>query len=238
MTFFLDSGLEIRVPNDQFMVPFVDIDRSGKQIMDNSKREFLMNPLGSQPATLGRYFLTAAYLMVNHDANSFTMWQANPTTSSDLIPVYDEKAVEECRGGVPGVVQPSASASSPPTPTSNGSDDGRDQSDESLDTNGISPAVIGGAAGGGAALLVLIGVGAFLTVRRKRRRQADTANVSKIEAPNGTGYYDTKYKSSYGQHDRLGAQEVAGSEPGSYEVSGSEGHRYFELDTGDYTRRI
>lgn len=236
MTFFLGSGLEIRVPNDQFMTPFVDINRSGKRVIDKSKREFLMNPLGDQPATLGRYFLTAAYLMVNHDANSFTLWQANPTSSSDLVPVYDEEAADKCKGDVPGPVQPSASPTASATPKNNTQNEEDDKSDETSD-EGISPAIIGGAVGGGVGALAVVGLAAFFIIRRKRKQQANVAAdiAAQVVAP--PPHYDSKYKSSYPHTSQWGVQEVAGSEPGSHEVAGSEGPRYFELDTGDSNRR-
>lgn len=66
-----------------------------------------MNGVTSQPATLGRYFFTSAYLMVNHDANSFTLWQANPSNKSSLVRVFDEETADTC-SGVTGLVQPSA----------------------------------------------------------------------------------------------------------------------------------
>jgi hypothetical protein len=109
------SGLEVTVPNDQFMVPFVTIERNGSRIFNESQREFLMNGLLDQPPTLGRYFLTAAYLMVDHDASTFTLWQANPTAASQLVPVLSGQAssdAETCNlnststTGTPGQVEP------------------------------------------------------------------------------------------------------------------------------------
>ncbi len=90
------SGLEIRVPNDQYIVPFVDINRNGSRYFNTSRREFLFNGLSDQPATLGRYFLTSAYLMVNHDVGSFTLWKANPTNSSTLVSVASNAAAQGC----------------------------------------------------------------------------------------------------------------------------------------------
>jgi hypothetical protein len=110
ITFQLSSGLEIRVQNDQYVVPFVTIDRNGSRIFNDSQREVLMNGVADQPATLGRYFLTGAYLMVNQDSNTFTIWQANPSSSSDLIPVLDERTASGC-SNTTGVVQPSSISS-------------------------------------------------------------------------------------------------------------------------------
>lgn len=94
MTIILTSRFSVRVSNDQFLIPYVYVDYDGARKEDTSIKEFLWNAVSDQSATLGRYFLTAAYLMVNHDSNSFTLWQANATTSSDLVSVMDEKSAE------------------------------------------------------------------------------------------------------------------------------------------------
>ncbi|OTA70140.1 acid protease [Hypoxylon sp. EC38] len=85
LTISLSTGLEIRVPNSQYLVPFVEIDRNGSRIFNSSERELLLTAVTGNPATLGRYFLTAAYLMVDIDSNTFTLWQANPTSDSKLV---------------------------------------------------------------------------------------------------------------------------------------------------------
>ena len=238
MTFFLDSGLEVRIPNDQFMTPFVDIDRQGKRVVNEGKREFLMHALADQPATLGRYFLTAAYLMVNHDSNSFTLWQANPTTSEDLVPVYDEEAAQKCKGDVSGPVQPSVSPIATTTNTP-GNDAKNDEGQDNEDSNeeSISPAIIGGAAGGGGAVLVIIGVAVFFLIRRRRQRRDAAAEIA-ARAETHPPHYDYKDRQPYYYPPQWGVQEVAGSEPARHEVAGSDGPRYFELDGGDYVRRV
>jgi len=86
ITFLLSNGLQIRVPNSQFFTPFVGIARNGSRTIDRSKRELLMKGLSDQPATFGRYLFTAAYLMVDHDKKSFSMWQASPSTKTSLVP--------------------------------------------------------------------------------------------------------------------------------------------------------
>lgn len=78
-------GLDIRIPSDQYLIPWVDIDRNGSRYTVPSKQELLIGTVTNQPATLGRYFFTAAYLMVDLDANEFTLWQAKPTSDSRLV---------------------------------------------------------------------------------------------------------------------------------------------------------
>lgn len=96
--------------------------------------------------------------MVNHDSNTFTMWQANPSTSSNLISVMSEKVAEAC-GNVTGVVQPGATATGESAESSS--------SESSTQT---SPGVIAGATVGALAFLAAMGLAVFFLLRRKRRQ--------------------------------------------------------------------
>lgn len=103
--------------------------------------------------------------MVNHDAGTFTLWQANPTSKSRLVRVFDEETASQC-DDVSGIVQPSASSTSTIEPETA-------QDDEKSGTSG---GAIGGAVAGVVAVAI-IGFAAFYFVRRKRQRmvQADAA---------------------------------------------------------------
>lgn len=90
------------MPNSQFLTPYVDIDRNGSRIFNTSEREFLITGAASNPTTLGRYFLTAAYLMVDHDENTFTLWQANPSSGTTLVPVTGAKSQANCQNETSG----------------------------------------------------------------------------------------------------------------------------------------
>ncbi|KAI1270375.1 aspartic peptidase domain-containing protein [Xylariaceae sp. FL1019] len=92
MTISLSNGLNVRIDNSQYLVPFVEIQRNGSRVFNTSTTELLINGVVDQPATLGRYFFTAAYLMVNHDENIFTLWRANPSTESKLVPAINRRA--------------------------------------------------------------------------------------------------------------------------------------------------
>lgn len=158
------------MPNSQFMTPFVQIGYDGARFYNESIKEFLYNSVGNQPATLGRYFLTAAYLMVNHDANSFTLWQGNPATSSTLVPVLDEETAAACGTNTSGVVQQSATATA--SASSSSGDD-----DASSSSGGISTGAIAGAAVGGvAALAVIAGIIAMFLLKRRRQQRATGAS--------------------------------------------------------------
>ncbi|KAI0156758.1 acid protease [Xylariaceae sp. FL1272] len=85
ITISLSNGLDVRIDNSQYLVPFVEIQRNGSRVFNTSTNELLVNGIDDQPATLGRYFFTAAYLMVNHDESTFTLWRANPSTATTLV---------------------------------------------------------------------------------------------------------------------------------------------------------
>lgn len=156
LTFVLESGLQVRVPSNQWDIPHVNWDRSGARVIDRAKREFLMNGLefqdANQPITLGRYFFTAAYLMVDHDASTFTMWQGAPTTRSNLVPVLSQSRAVSCgNNGNNETIQGSG-------------DTGRSLPETGSTNVG---AIAGGVAGG--VVLAVLAVGALLVFRLHRR---------------------------------------------------------------------
>ena len=91
MTIKLDSGLQVRIPNDQLIVPDRTISPSGEIVANGSSPNFVINPIKEINANdqlhLGRQFLSAAYVMINEDASSFTLWKANPTLKNYLMGV-------------------------------------------------------------------------------------------------------------------------------------------------------
>ncbi|KAM7211719.1 Aspartic peptidase domain containing protein [Rhypophila decipiens] len=184
LTFQLSNGLQVRIPNSQFLTPAVDILRNGSRVLDMSIRQLLMNGVGEQPATLGRYFFTTAYLMVNHEAQSFTLWQANPSTSSKLVAVSKEATVD-CADG-----EPNDGDKSNPGPAS--------PSAESESKTNIG-AIAGGVVGGVAALIIVV-VAYFFFARRRSR-----GNVGGNKHPNELATVDHPSKKySVGLHEVQG----------------------------------
>lgn len=163
--------------NDQFLTPFVQIGYDGARFLNESIKELLINPT-DQPPTLGRYFLTAAYLMVNHDSNTFTMWQGNPSSSSNLVTVMSEKAAESC-GNVSGVVQPSATADTTPSASATGSGD---SSPSGSGTNPSTGAIAGGTVGG-VALLAAVALAAFFLLRKRRQKPSQPMHELSDDKP-------------------------------------------------------
>lgn len=172
LTIRLSSGLSIRVPNSQFLVPYVEIARGGKRVSNDSLVDLLVNSIGgNRTTTLGRYFLTAAYLIVDHDANTFTLWQANLSSGRpNLVPVIEQSTDQSCAttssgqcGGGDMTNTPSISATADP-PSS------------------MSTGIVVGIAVGTVAGLAAVAVAVFLILRRPRKKPAVRADDQPVES--------------------------------------------------------
>ncbi|UZP34274.1 hypothetical protein NXS19_002090 [Fusarium pseudograminearum] len=165
LTFYLESGLEIRVPNNQFVFPETEIDKDGSRVSNLTRQNILINSVEDEAPILGRYFLTAAYLMVNQDAGTFTLWKANATEESKPVRVFDRETGDKCGDTASGVIQPSASAT--------GSTPGSDNQ-ETAKNNRPSGRVIGGAVAGSVTGAALIALGVYYVLRRHKKESKDT----------------------------------------------------------------
>jgi hypothetical protein len=173
LTFILSNGLQIRIPNNQLITPFIDVDRNGSRLVHQDRRELLVASVIDNPTTLGRYFFTAAYLMVDHDAHTFTMWQANPSTKSNLVPVISKSAdnEESACGGDGGAGGTGGSTGGDSTGSTGGTTNGADSADERANgSSSPSTGAIVGAAVGGVAALGALAILVFGLVRRKKKR--------------------------------------------------------------------
>ncbi|KAK3293754.1 aspartic peptidase domain-containing protein [Chaetomium fimeti] len=230
-TFVLSNGLSVRVPNSQLMTPFVAVDRNGSRIVDRSKRELLFSGVGDNPTTLGRYFFTAAYLMVDHDAETFTMWQANPSSRTNLVPVVskagDEGGCEE--GGGANGDGGSAGGNGAEGGQGGGGDGGgggaNASTDEATASSVNAGAIAGGVVGGVAALAALAVLVFFLLRRRKRQDSANPPPLPEMASPAGgyTGGADGVY---YYKTNRSGLQEAPGAELSPGELHGVSASSY------------
>lgn len=91
MTIKLDSGLSVRITNDQLIVPERTISPTGEIVANASSPNMVINPIKEINANdqlhLGRQFLSGAYVLLNEDSSSFTLWKANPTFKESLMAV-------------------------------------------------------------------------------------------------------------------------------------------------------
>lgn len=218
-------SLDIRIPNNQYLVPYVDIDRYGSRIFNTSIRELLFNDIGDQLPTLGRYFLTAAYLMVNLDSNSFILWQANPTRDSKLVSATANRATESQCGNETSAPVSNGSPSDPPQVPPH----------EEVRLAGGS---IAGIVVGATAALSILGLGVFFYLRRVRSHQQVTHDearastmgdesrtdaISEIQPPGNMKQQNTPLHEVRGSLAVL--SEVGEQDHTVYEMNGDERYR-------------
>lgn len=220
------------------MVPAITFDTNGTRLENDTIKEFLFNGIGDQKATLGRYFLTAAYLMVNHDSQTFTMWAANPTTSSNLVSVVDQETETEC-SNITGVVQPSANDTM--------------SSNTGTTEDATTPvAAIAGGVVGGVIFIAILGLSMFSFMRRKKRASLLSSNSPQSPLSLGETHVpqDGSTEQSQQRHPAPQIQQAdqmqSGAkaeryelppdyQPRSYEMMGNEAPVYYEMDGGRET---
>jgi hypothetical protein len=207
------------VPNDQFIVPHADFLDSGERSVNQSQKEILIAPVDSNPATLGRAFFTAAYLLVDHDDRSFTLWQANPTTRSKLVAAPGSSSGKAAGCGGVGGGQGDAG---------DGSGAGSNK-DATIQGRGVSAGVIAGAAVGGAAVLAgIVALVFFLRRRRKRNREGEMAPAGPLPQPD-RARGSAEGAVLYYKIDNSVPSEVPGSMPKLAEMRADEYHRPQEV---------
>ncbi len=168
---------------------------------------------GDNLSTFGRYFFTAAYLMVDHDSHTFTMWQANPSTKTNLIPVVRKTTANKaCESGEGGSNGDNSTGSGSPGEGSGGGGAAVDSSSPPT----ISIGVIAGAAAGGTAVIAALAVLVFLLLRRRKKNKALSGPRSeKHSETQARGKEEIDYKP-----DNSVPQEVSGHAISPRELQG------------------
>ncbi|KAJ0301686.1 hypothetical protein COL516b_007662 [Colletotrichum fioriniae] len=174
LTITLSFGLKIRVDRDNLVLPHVLLDeQTGEMLVNATEKDMLINSMQdvnkNDMAQLGWQFLSAAYLQVNHDTSEFSLWQANPTWSQDIV------ALDSSNNDVTDFC---SSQSSDGNKTVNGGGDvggsgegsGNDSS-ASTSSPGLSRGAISVIAVGGAAVLSLI-IGAVVWFLKRKKSRA------------------------------------------------------------------
>lgn len=146
LTFNIYPDLEITIPNHQLVVPDIEINPVGQEVVSNYTKyaEVLINSLQADNANdiprFGMPFLSSAYLMVDNDNQQFTLWASQQSQSSNLV----ELGPPACRPPVATSTptpNPPPSVLAPPPPSSS--------------NNGPSKAAIAGGSIGGLATISL-----------------------------------------------------------------------------------
>ncbi|KAI1380999.1 acid protease [Hypoxylon crocopeplum] len=240
LTISLSTGLDVRIPNDQYLVPYVDIDRNGSRIFNSSRRELLIATLVERPPILGRYFLTSAYLMVDLDSNTFTLWKVNPTPDSELIPVVGSRAAgTECGNGTYAPGSGGSSSNPSQNPQAPQATQTPQPSETTQTTSGLSGGSIAGIVVGTVTGLAVLGLGTFYLRRVCRRPQFAVAPITPDfgggDQANGLSQLQPSDNNKQ-LHSPI--HELRGSSAALSEVSGQDHFTYELVDTTTTVRTL
>lgn len=169
----IDNSLDITIPNHQLVQYYYTFDDNGDASVNGSVLELMINPLQdvnkNDLPQFGMTFLQAAYLHVNYDEDTFTLWQANATDSQLLVGVG--QSVIGCSTSPTNATTPSrptaATASSSHTPNST-----------------LSSGTIAGIVVGVVAIVALVAGAAFWVLSGRRRRTLGLNTTSEPSRPN------------------------------------------------------
>ena len=202
LTFSIYPDLEITIPNHQLVVPDIEINPEGQQVVSNYSgyAEVLINSLQAinlnDMPRFGMPFLSSAYLLVDNDNQQFTLWASQQSETSNLT----ELGPPACRPPVtPSIPNSTATAPPPPPPPR----------PSSLTDNRPSKATIAGSVIGGLAAISLF-CGAYLLQKRRRKRRQQEE-----QALRGGPAIDARYSDNLGYYkaempsDRQPPQELA-----------------------------
>ncbi|KAF2868257.1 aspartic peptidase domain-containing protein [Massariosphaeria phaeospora] len=168
LTFSFQNSISIRIPNTELVVPDRSIAPSDGQIVTNDTvRNLVLNPIQAGNVNdlpvIGRLFFSSAYLSVNHDTETFSLWQADTKAELGNIAGLDEKnQINDvfCAAESHGTSEvPGPRATSTPTPTSTPR-----SSAAPLSGGRIAGIVVGIVIG-----LLIVATLIFLVLRRNRR---------------------------------------------------------------------
>lgn len=173
LTVKLQNSVSVKVANTELVVPDTYIAANGAVQTNTSVRNVVVNSLqtdnGNDMPVLGRLFMSSAYVMVNHDAGRFSVWQANTASrTTDIVALDKQNNVvnQFCTDSSPKALPPNSSESPPPLP----------EEKSTLSRGSIAGIAVGSAAG----LAMLCGIG-FVLYRRRRSSSPRTDETPEQE---------------------------------------------------------
>ncbi|KAJ8606290.1 hypothetical protein MRB53_041041 [Persea americana] len=125
LTISIGDSIDFDFPNELLVVPPTNVEKDGAIRANETVREVMLGPtsaaLGNKLAILGRHFFQAAYLMVDYEGDSFTLWNANTTsTTSKLVALNNCTSADRTSrpsDGSSGTSAPPSGNSSAPSET-------------------------------------------------------------------------------------------------------------------------
>ncbi|OCK76877.1 acid protease [Lepidopterella palustris CBS 459.81] len=183
-TITLDSGLSIRVPNSQLVIPDRTISGDGSIASNESVRDYMFYSLQDVNAhdtpRIGRIFFTSAYIFINNDDKTFTIWEANPTTETNIISVQNAQVQKACSVAATSImptstITVSSAISSPSSSTTQSA---------APTSSHISGGAIGGIVTGAIVAIGVFGLLLYWLLSKRKRANAINEAANQNNLPN------------------------------------------------------
>lgn len=180
LTITLNDTLTVTIPNEQliFNETFIAANVGTIQTKPDIKDIPIVRRDDIMPR-IGGLFFSAAYLMVNHDKNTFTIAEALPTPVKQRLVGID--TANDCIAAA-NVVGADPASSSPSTPTASSGSGSSDNFTPS--SGGLSGGAIAGIAVGVVGGLGVLAGAAFLLWRRRRRSSSLSGSANPLNPNN------------------------------------------------------
>ncbi|KAF2163902.1 hypothetical protein M409DRAFT_25679 [Zasmidium cellare ATCC 36951] len=129
LTISIGDSIDFEFPNELLVVPPTNVEQDGAIKANETVREIMLGPtsaaLGNKPAILGRHFFQAAYLMVDYETDSFTLWNANTTSTTSRLVALNNCTSNETRSHTGGASSETSAAPSDASSALSGAGEGR-----------------------------------------------------------------------------------------------------------------
>ena len=194
LTFDFGSDFRIVIPNNHLVVPERSFGDNG-QIYSNDTRSVLrinaLQDINSRSfPRLGRYFVSMVYLLYNDGAKQFTMWEANPTSITDLVAINSEGDEVDSASFCSGVPSSTTTPQEPPEIKEDEGTSSNTPESSNASGQGLSTGVIAGIAVGGAVVLLGVFCGSwFLWKRKSAKAELATSQPTKSQRALGQYYW-------------------------------------------------
>jgi hypothetical protein len=187
LSLVLDGTSKFTLSNDILILPQEYVTSDGAFRTDSSAPGILFAPTSNDNVNdvsiIGKPFFSAAYIMVDLDAETWTLWQANATTDTRLVSVGEECAENsKVNTSPPKIAPPGAVPTNGTTSQGNGT---TDTSTASAPTEHISTGLKGVAIAGivvgaviGSGLLAAVLVICWSRNRRQTKPSASDTDIA------------------------------------------------------------
>ena len=174
----MQSGPLISIANSQVVQPDATILSNGSINYNSTLNEVNIIPLQSLNANdmvqLGRQFLSGAYLMVNEDAGTFTLWQATDSSDEELVAVDENGKVFSLTCASTESNDTTVTSTGSTEPASSSPSTSLTSSSSSLSSSKTpTSSIVGPVVGGVAGVVLLMGLGVFLWMRKRKNKAAN-----------------------------------------------------------------